>query len=261
MSDYYSTLGVGRDASADEIKQAYRRLAREHHPDRGGNTAKFQELQAAYDTLSNPQKRAEYDRPSHFGHSNQGFHTNFDFSDIFSTMFGQGFAGHQGRQRAGHVRLTLWINLYDVAVGGSRTVNLGTQSGTSTVAIEIPVGINDGDNVQYAGIGPGGSDLVVQFRVHPHQYWERHGLNLIIDQKVPLWDLLLGGSLKLTSITNAELEASIPAGTQPGTLLRLRGQGLRDRNGQQGDVFVRVATYLPTQIAPEILDAIRTHRS
>lgn len=258
--DHYQTLGVDRNASPDDIKQAYRRLAREHHPDRGGDTARFQEIQAAYDTLSNPQKRAEYDRPQpqFGGFPGGGFNQGFDFGDIFN-MFGHGFANH-GRQRAGHVRLTLWISLYDVAVGGTRTVNLGTQSGTSTVAIDIPPGINDGDHVQYAGIGPGGSDLVVQFRIHPHQQWERHGLNLIIDQKVPVWDLILGGKLKLTSITNADLEATIPAGTQPGTLLRLRGQGLRDRNGQQGDVFVRIATYLPTRIAPEIVDAIRKHR-
>jgi curved DNA-binding protein len=256
--DYYSKLGVDRNASADDIKQAYRRLAREHHPDRGGDTARFQELQQAYDTLSDPQRRAEYDRPQPQFGGFQNFGGGFDFNDIFG-MFNQGF-GAQARQRAGHVRLTLWINLHDVAVGGVRTVNLGTASGTSTVAIDIPVGINDGDHVQYAGIGPGGSDLVVQFRVHPHSQWERHGLNLIIDQKVPVWDLILGNKIKLVSITNNELEATIPAGTQPGTLLRLRGQGLRDRNNNQGDVFVRLATYLPTRIAPEIADAIRKHR-
>jgi curved DNA-binding protein len=257
--DYYSKLGVDRNASADDIKQAYRRMAREHHPDRGGNTAQFQEIQQAYETLSNPQKRAEYDRPqSQFGGFQNFGGGGFDFNDIFG-MFNQGF-GAQARQRAGHVRLSLWISLHDVAVGGVRTVNLGTASGTSTVAIDIPLGINDGDHVQYAGIGPGGSDIVVQFRVHPHQQWERHGLNLIIDQKVPVWDLILGNKIKLVSITNNELEATIPGGTQPGTLLRLRGQGLRDRNGNQGDVFVRLATYLPTRIAPEIVDAIRKHR-
>jgi len=256
MKNYYQTLGVDRTANADDIKRAYRRLAAQHHPDRGGDTKQFQEIQEAYDVLSDPQRRSGYDNPqtNFAGFGNAGF----DFNDLFS-MFGQNFH-HQSRRGPGHVRLTLWITLNDVALGGSRTVNLGTTSGTSTVSIDIPVGINDGDNVQYAGIGPGGSDLVVQFRVHPHQQWERHGLNLIIDQKVPVWDLILGGSLNLTSITNASLSAAIPAGTQPGTLLRLRGQGLRDRNNNQGDVFVRLGTYLPSQIAPEIIAAIKKHR-
>jgi len=256
MMNPYQTLGVDRNATADEIKQAYRRLASQHHPDRGGDKARFQDIQAAYDTLTDPQRRAAFDNPQHnFG----GFASaGFDFNDLFS-MFGQGFQ-QQARKTAGHVRLTLWISLQDVAQGGSRTVNLGTTAGTTTVAIDIPLGINDGDNVQYAGIGPGGTDLVVQFRVHPHQQWERHGLNLIIDQKIPIWDLILGGDFKLTSILNSELSATVPAGTQPGTLLRLRGQGLRDRAGNQGDVFVRVATYVPPNIAPEIVDAIKKYR-
>ena len=254
MKNHYQTLGVERTATPDEIKQAYRRLAGQHHPDKGGDKNRFQEIQAAYNIIGDAAKRASYDNPqSQFG----GGH-GFDFNDIFS-MFGQNFH-QQARRGAGHVRLTLWITLHDVAVGGSRTVNLGTAAGTSTVAIDIPIGINDGDNVQYSGIGPGGADLVVQFRVHPHQQWERHGLNLIIDQKVSLWDLILGGNFNVASITNAQLTTTVPAGTQPGTLLRLRGQGLQDRNGNQGDVFVRVSTYLPTHIAPEITDAIRKHR-
>jgi len=255
MTDYYQILGVERTASADEIKRAYRKLASQHHPDKGGDTATFQNIQVAYDTLSNPEKRAQYDNPQpNFGGFN---HAGFDIHDIFSSMFGQRPGARQAR---GHVRMTLWISLHDVAVGGSRTVNLGTAQGTNTVEIDIPLGINDGDNVQYGGIGPGGTDLVVQYRVHPHQDWERHGLNLIAERKVPVWDLILGGSLTVSSITNSQLTAQIPAGCQPGTMLRLKGQGLKDRTGNQGDIFVRVATYLPTNIAPEIVEAIRTYR-
>lgn len=258
MADYYQTLGVERTASADEIKRAFRRLASQHHPDKGGDTAKFQEIQQAYETLSNPQKRARYDNPQpDFGAFNNA---GFDIHDIFSSMFGRGFSPGQGRQPRGHVRMSLWINLHDVATGGKRTVNLGTSQGTNTVEIEIPLGINDGDNVQYGGIGPGGADLVVQYRVHPHQDWDRHGLNLITERKVSIWDLMLGSSITINSITNNQLLAQIPPKCQPGTMLRLKGQGLRDRSGNQGDVYVRVAAYLPTDIAPEIIDAIKAHR-
>lgn len=258
MKDYYQILGVERTASAEDIKRAYRRLASKHHPDKGGDNATFQEIQVAYDTLSDPQKRAAYDNPQpNFGNFGPG---GFDIHDIFSSMFGRGFQQTGGRQPRGHVRMTLWINLHDVATGGKRTVNLGTSQGTNTVEIEIPLGINDGDNVQYGGIGPGGADLVVNYRVHPHQDWERHGLNLITERKASIWDLILGGSITVNSVTNTQLVAQIPAKCQPGTMLRLKGQGLRDRSGNQGDVYVRVAAYLPTEIAPEIVDAIQAHR-
>lgn len=253
MKDYYQILGVERTASAEDIKQAYRRLASKHHPDKGGDNATFQEIQAAYTTLSDPQKRQQYDNP-------QPQFNGFDIHDIFSNMFGRGFQQATGRQPRGHVRMTLWINLHDVAVGGKRTVNLRTNQDNSTVEIEIPLGIEDGANVQYGGIGPGGADLVVNYRIHPHQDWDRHGLNLITERKVPIWDLILGGTVTINSVTNNQLVAQIPPRCQPGTMLRLRAQGLRDRTGNQGDVYVRVAAYLPADIAPEIIDAIQAHR-
>jgi DnaJ-class molecular chaperone len=258
MKNHYQTLGVSPTANADEIKSAYRRLAGQHHPDKGGDTQKFQEIQSAYDTLGDTQKRAAYDNPQpQFGGFGGG--GGFDFNDIFS-MFGQGGFNPHARRGPGHVRMSLWVTLHDVAIGGSRTVNLGTAAGTTTVNIDIPLGINDGDNVQYSGIGPGGADLVVQFRVHPHQQWERQGLNLIIEQRVSIWDLIIGGSLAITTLTNTQLTAQIPANCQPSTLIRLRGQGLKDRNGQQGDAFIRVLPMLPTKIAPEIIEAIKNHR-
>jgi DnaJ-class molecular chaperone len=139
-------------------------------------------------------------------------------------------------------------------------VSLGTQNGVQGAEIDIPRGIEDEDNVQYQGLGPGGSDLVVTFRVHGHANWQRQGANLITEQRVPLWDLILGGDITVRDILGQELVTRVPAGTQPGTMLRLRGRGLPHKDGSTGDIFVRVQTLLPTRIAPEILEAIEKHR-
>lgn len=266
MTDYYAALGVPRTATADEIKRAFRKLASQHHPDKGGDTQKFQAIQEAYATLGDDQKRVEYDNPRpQFG----GFHGTpggVNINDIFGQMFGrQGFS-QQARQgfaqqaQRSHVRMTLWITLLDVATGGKRTVSLGTQAGVSAVEIEIPLGINDGDNVQYEGIGPGGSDLVVNYRISPDRTWTREGLNLTMEVRLIIWDLILGAELTIDTLTNKTLTAQIPEHTQPGTSLRLRGQGLTDRAGNAGDIFVKLQAQIPDSIAPKILDAIRNHQ-
>ena len=266
MTDYYATLGVAKTATADEIKRAFRKLASQHHPDKGGDTQKFQAIQEAYATLGDEQKRAEYDnpRPQFSGFHGQpgGVNINDIFGQMFGgqfqhTPFGQGFAQHPRRS---HVRMTLWITLLDVATGGRRTVSLGTQAGVSAVEIDIPLGINDGDNVQYGGIAPGGADLVVQFRIHPEPNWSRDGLNLITEIAVPVWDLILGGEFTITDIQGNQLIGVIPVRTQARTMLRLRGKGLRDRRGQTGDILVRLNAYIPQDIAPELMDAIQKHR-
>lgn len=263
MTDYYAALGVPKTATADEIKRAFRRLASQHHPDKGGDTKQFQAIQEAYATLGDEQKRAEYDNPRPQFGGFQGFHGTpggVNINDIFGQMFGQGFAQQHQHPRRTHVRMTLWISLLDVATGGQRTVSLGTQAGVSAVEIEIPLGINDGDNVQYEGIGPGGSDLVVQFRISPDRKWQRDGLNLTQEIKIDIWNLILGGELTIDTLTGKTLSAQVPARTQPGTVLRLKSQGLRDRAGHVGDIFVRVQTFLPENIAPEIIEAIQKHQ-
>jgi DnaJ-class molecular chaperone len=263
MTDYYATLGVPKTATADEIKKAFRKLASQHHPDKGGDTQKFQAIQAAYATLGDEQKRAEYDnpRPQFSGFSGfQGTPGGVNINDIFGQMFGQQFAQQHQHPRRGHVRMTLWISLLDVATGGKRTVSLGTQQGVSAVEIDIPLGINDGDNVQYEGIGPGGADLVVQFRISPDRTWQRNGLNLTQEIRIDIWNLILGGELTIDTLTGKTLGTTVPARTQPGTILRLKGQGLRDRAGQIGDIFVKVQAVLPDQIAPEIIAAIQAHQ-
>jgi len=261
MTDYYAALGVPRTATADDIKRSFRRLASQHHPDKGGDTQKFQAIQQAYATLGDEQKRAEYDNPRPQFSGFQGHPGGVNINDIFGQMFGQGFGQQQHQHpRRSHVRMTLWISLLDVATGGKRTVSLGTQAGVSAVEIEIPLGINDGDNVQYEGIGPGGSDLVVQFKVTPDRKWQRDGLNLLQEVRIDIWDLILGGDLTVDTLTGKTLSTRVPARTQPGTVLRLKSQGLRDRAGQTGDIMIRVQAQIPENIAPEIIDAIQKHQ-
>lgn len=256
MTDHYATLGVARTATPDEIKRAFRKLASQHHPDKGGDTAKFQAIQAAYDTLGDAAKRAAYDNPAP---QFSGFPGGAQFNsmhDIFS-MFGQGFPG---QQRRNHVRMSLWVTLRDVASGGRRPVSISTGQGQSTVEIEIPLGLNDNDSIQYAGLAPGGQDLVITFRIQPDSVWQRSALNLATEQTVSIWDLILGGDLVVRSITGESLTVTIPVNTQPGTALRLRSQGLRDQQGRRGDIHVKLAARIPQPVPPELIAAIQQHR-
>lgn len=259
--DHYRTLGVGKDASQDDIKRAYRKLASQHHPDKGGDTARFQEIQTAYEVLGDAQKRQQYDNPQP-----QGFHFNFgqggpDINSIFGQMFGHSFGpGFAQRQQPNFVRMSLWITLHDVARGGKRPVAVGTPRGQNTIEVEIPLGIGDGDNVQYQGLAPGGQDLVIQYRVHPDPVWQRDGLNLTTEVSVDIWQMILGGEIKVNTVLGQELMAHLPARTQPRTTLRLRRQGLRDRAGNQGDLMVRVMPRIPDNIRPELIEAIEKYR-
>lgn len=261
MKNLYQTLGVERTASADEIKRAYRRLAGQHHPDKGGDTRLFQEIQAAYDVLGNPQRRAEYDNPNpggmHFGSGFGGQPFNFDtIFDIFGTRFQHG-GFHQQRAQA---RMTLWITLADVARGGRQTVSVGTPQGTQAIDIEIPLGINDGDTVQYSGLAPGGADLIIQFRIHAHPGWQRQGPNLILEQQVSVWDCILGTEINIRDLLQNQLTVTIPARTQPGTMMRLRGRGIPQRHGPAGDLFVRVQVTIPDSIDEDLLQTIQQKR-
>jgi len=260
MQNPYQTLGVDRNAAADEIKRAYRKLASKHHPDRGGDTRTFQEIQTAYDTLSDPQRRAAYDNPSSFGNNGFNFRPDgpFDFQTIFD-IFGTRFQHphQQQQQRRQQARMSLWITLRDVALGGKRTISVGTQQGTHAVEIEIPCGIDNGDNVQYPGIGPGGIDLVITYRIHPDPRFERQGLNLLTDHAVDIWTLIAGGQTSIKDLEGNTLQTSVPERTQPGTMIRLRGRGLSGHANSRGDLLVRLQAYIPEHIDPELLSQIQ----
>ena len=251
--DYYALLGVERTADADTIKRAYRKLASQHHPDKGGDTAKFQEIEQAYRVLSDPAQRQQYDNPNPFFNQSRGGHSaQFNFNDIFE-MFGAQF---QDRSR-NYARMSLWITLQDVANPGPRLISVGTSAGTQTIEIQIPTGINDGDNIQYTGLAPGGQDLVVNFRIKPDSNWQRQGDHLITNLTATVWQLVVGAEVPILDIKGNKLMLTIPPQTQMGAMLRVKGRGLPNRAGQHGDMMVRMNARIPQKISPELITAIQ----
>ena len=257
--DHYKTLGVNSTAAPDEIKKAYRKLASLHHPDKGGSTAKFQEVQTAYDVLSDPDKRQDYDNPKpQFGNFGQHPHPSgqpFDFETIFD-VFGTRF--NQTKQRQAPVsRVNVTISLTDVVTGGKRTIGLG---GRNTIEIDLPKGINNGDSVQYRGIAPGGGDLVITFRVREDPDWQRDGANLYTQHVVDVWDLILGTESVVKDLLGQTVTILIPRGTQPGARLRIRGKGLPGKIGV-GDIIVQIQASIPDDIPEDLLNMIKQKRA
>ena len=263
MKDYYKILGVSKNATAEEIKKAYRRLASQHHPDKGGDKEKFQEIQQAYNTLSDPQLRQEHDNPRQSFNFTRGS-PGFNLDEIFN-MFGADF---RNTQRHGAVaRLSLWIDLEDVIKGGPRSVALQVGNHVNSIEIDIPMGIQDGDTIRYPGLSPDGNDLVIHYRIKPNARFQREDRNLICQQEVDIWDLVLGCEIMINDATGATLALTVPPKTQPGSLLRIRGRGIpasslpgRASNLPTGDLLVRVQARIPNNIDPEIIDVIRRKR-
>jgi curved DNA-binding protein len=255
MTDYYQTLGVSRNATPNQIKQVYRKLASQHHPDKGGDKTRFQEIQQAYAILSDEQKRAQYSNPQtqEFNFQHHGMNGGFDFQTIFD-VFGARF--QPPRQRVNRAQMTLWITLQDVATAGRKTISVGTPQGTQVIEIEIPLNIDDGDSVQYSGLGPGGIDLVIIFKIHPNPKWQRQGPNLTVEHDVSVWDLILGQNIEIQDIMGNQLVLTIPARTQAKTVFRLKGRGLGQRGNAPGDMFVRVNPVIPACIPEPLLAAI-----
>lgn len=250
MKDYYSILGVSKSASQDDIKSAYRKLAMKNHPDRnGGDDSQFKEINEAYDTLGNAQKRSEYDRP-------QQPPPFFSQSTAFDDLFGQRF--NQRRKTQTQARIELWLELADLFNPGKSLVNINSRSGQRNVEIDIPPGIDDGDAILYSKLAPGDADLVVVYRIKPDPIWQKKNHNLHYTKKVNIWDLLTGTSFDLTLPNGDTVLVKVPELTNPGSSLRLRSKGLPSKiRNSVGDTIVRLESYIPDSVDPDLLDYIR----
>ncbi|MCE3006729.1 MAG: DnaJ domain-containing protein [Bacteroidetes bacterium] len=279
--DYYKILGVGKGATADDIKKAYRQLARQYHPDTNPNDAgaeqKFKEVSEAYEVLSNPESRQQYDKlgsnwkqygqgggprqqqqwepqDGGFAHTHEGFGSGF--SDFFRTFFGGGFgaeAGARQQGRQGDLRATLSISLEDAYRGGTKTVGLGEEH----FSLNLKPGLSDGKGLKVRGRGrkrPDGSrgDLLLNIQVVPHPLYERDGNNLHREVALPLYDAVLGGPYVLDTL-GGKVKLNLKEGTQPGGVLRLKQKGMPvyEQPGQYGDLYLHLGIALPQRLSAQ----------
>ena len=256
--DHYQTLGVAKTATPDEIKKSYRKLASQHHPDKGGDTSTFQKIEEAYRILSDPNQRQQYDTPQHQFHG-FGSDTNFNnvnLGDLFAQMFGQ--AGHpQHRQQQPHVfRTVIHITLEQAFNGDTQNVRLQTPMGTHAINVSIPKGIQDGGQVRYEKIIEGAS-LMVEFRIQPHLKYDRKFNDLYTNHSISVLDLIVGTTFEFTTLSGKTLEVRVPPKTQPFMQLKIASQGMPIHGTTQyGDQIILLKPFIPDIINSEITESI-----
>jgi len=269
MTDYYSTLGVQRNANQEEIKKAYRRLAAQHHPDRGGSKERFQEIQSAYDTLSDPERRAHYDNPQPQFHFHQGG-VPPGFEDIFSAFgggpFGDFFGRRNVRQRNRNLNLQTSIDLKDAFYGKDLVANIGLPSGREqTLQIKIPPGIQDGTTLRLAGMGddsipniPRG-DIHLTISIQPDVVFQRNGDDLIKKVMITCIDAMLGKTIQVTTIDGKNLDVNIAPGTQAGAILAVQGYGMPNINNNlmRGRLLLEIQVQILSNLSEEQKTALR----
>ena len=265
--DYYEILGLTRSADADEIKRAYRKLARKFHPDvskEKNAEAKFKEVQEAYEVLRDSDKRAAYDhlgrdfrsgqqfRPppdwsQRFGNSGgQRFSDLNGFSDFFSSLFGGAGAGAgagsgntgQTDSEAGHLDVTV----EEAFAGTKRRVMLNEHGRQRQVDVQIPPGVTEGQPLRIPGMG-GRASLIFRIRLTPHHLYEVAGKDVQIELPLAPWEAALGAKVAVPTL-GGTVELTVPAGTQSGQKLRLRARGLP--GSPAGDQMVTIKLVTPT---------------
>ncbi len=254
MKDYYAILGVPRNASQEEIKRAYKRLARQYHPDVNKSPEaeeRFKEINEAYAVLSDPEKRRIYDTygttqppppPPPGGWDFEGFEVE-DFSDFFQELFG---FGRRPRSRR-DVRAELALSLEEALRGGPRLIQVGGQS----LTVQIPPGVEDGALLRIPGLGAGKppGDLVLRVRLLPHPIFRREGRDLYTTLDVPAPIAVVGGRVRGPTL-EGPVEVTVPPRTQAGRKLRLKGKGYGPPGGR-GDLYYEVRITIPERLTPE----------
>jgi curved DNA-binding protein len=260
--DYYEVLGVPRNASESDIKKAYRKLARQYHPDRNPGDkqaeARFKEVQEAYDVLNDKTKRAQYDR---FGFAGPGaagaggpFHTQggFEFQgvnpeDLESILgaFGGGLGDMFGRRARGRTRAArpaeaveaeVSIPFLTAALGGTVSLRVDGRD----IDVRVPAGVEEGKKLRLAGQGPGGSDLLVRLKIESHPYFRREGNNVVLEVPISVTEAVLGAKVDVPTLDGTHLTVTVPPGTSSGGRLRLRGKGIAG-----GDQYIEIKIVVP----------------
>jgi len=282
--DYYATLGLKRDATPEDIKRVYRKLARKYHPDvskEKGAEEKFKEVGEAYEVLKDPEKRAAYDQLGHYTpgqdfrpppgwarqHGGGADGPEVDLSDLFEGLFGGGRpGGARGGTRGGRGRggfsmpgadyeAAVTVSLEQAQAGAEVSFDLPRGSGTVPLKVRIPKGITDGDKMRVpgkggegAGGGPAGS-LYLAIRFAPHRWFQPRGHDLYLDLPVTAPEAALGGAAEVPTL-GGRVRVKIPAGAAPGQQLRLAGKGLPRRDGGAGDQYCTLQIVVPPALSP-----------
>lgn len=281
-SDYYQTLGVPKSASADDLRKAYRKLARENHPDVKKDdpaaAQRFKEIQEAYAVLGDEEKRQQYDRfgtvfpkgaqpggPGGGGWSGGvpfdindlfggggGAQGGFSFEDLFSGGGKRRGGARRGPRKGDDVQATVRVPFLTAAIGGSVDLHLDRDGRHETLSVKIPAGVPDAGIIRLAGQGepsPNGGpagDLLLTVQIEPHPYFKRDGNDLLVDVPLTPAEAVLGAKVDVPTLSEGTVVLSIPPGTSSGAKLRLRGKGLTDRQTKQtGDQYVVVKIVVP----------------
>lgn len=288
--DYYNILGVKKDASKDDIKKAYRKLARKYHPDVNPNNktaeAKFKELQEAYDVLKDEKKRKEYDELGenyfnyknmgaggasqgqgqyyyNYGGGSQGYNfgqgganAGFNFEDIFSDLFSRS-GKKQGPYRGNDLNASLDVSVIESVRGTERIVNINGEK----IKIKIPAGIANGGKIKVSGKGSPGfnggpnGDLYIAITVLNDAVFERKGNDIYVNKKIKLTEAVLGAKVEVSAIDSG-IMLTIPSGTQNGAKFRIPKKGATDISRKKtGDLIVNISVEVPKNISEKVKNA------